>query len=106
MQDCLRIQVSSFQRIRLSRREAHGQSLSTGESETTAAKAQGYADGVGDSVMGKAKVCLRSSHDSCASPVSQYPPRIIADIVAARCALYDARCFVSIWPCVEVLQLL
>ena len=28
-----------------------------GESETTAAKAQGYADGVGDSVMGKAKVC-------------------------------------------------
>ena len=30
----------------------------SGESETTAAKAQGYADGVGDTVMGKAKVCL------------------------------------------------
>ena len=32
--------------------------LSPGETETTAAKAQGYADGVGDSIMGKAKVCL------------------------------------------------
>jgi hypothetical protein len=35
--------------------------LCAGESETTAAKAQGYADGVGDSIMGKAKVCRRSS---------------------------------------------
>ena len=35
--------------------------LSAGESETTAAKAQGYADGVGDSIMGKAKVCYLTS---------------------------------------------
>jgi hypothetical protein len=37
----------------------HSLARTAGESETTAAKAQGYADGVGDSIMGKAKVCSK-----------------------------------------------